>query len=95
MTFDTLIQIKYTYFKETALQALESRDLESFVEAVSEPDFVVEKEYGDDIPKTLIHIAVEEATGHDDFVRILISAGARPDKRNPVLETIPFHEAVR
>ena len=44
MTFDTLIQIKYTYFKETALQALESRDLESFVEAVSEPDFDVEKE---------------------------------------------------
>ena len=82
-------------FKETALQALESRDLESFVEAVSEPDFDVEKEYGDDIPKTLIHIAVEEATGHDDFVSILISAGARPDKRNPVLETIPFHEAVR
>ena len=55
----------------------------------------VEKEYGNDIPKTLIHIAVEEATGHDDFVSILISAGARPDKRNPVLETIPFHEAVR
>ena len=40
-------------------------------------------------------MAVEEAAGQDDFVRVLISAGARPDTRNPVLETIPFHEAVR
>ena len=85
----------FALFQETALQALETRDLESFVEAVAEPDFDVNKEYGDDVPRTLIHIAVEEATGQDDFVRVLISAGARPDTRNPVLETIPFHEAVR
>ena len=28
-------------------------------------------------------------------MKVLVSAGAAPDKRNPVLETIPFHEAVR
>ena len=33
--------------------------------------------------------------GEDAFVSVLMSAGARPDQRNPVLETIPFHEAVR
>ena len=38
---------------------------------------------------------MEEGRGQDEFVRVLISAGARPDIRNPVLETIPFHEAVR
>lgn len=65
------------------------------MDAVSEPDFEVDKEYGEDIPKTLIHIAVEEGVGQDDFVRTLIAAGARPDIRNPVLEMIPFHEAVR
>ena len=65
------------------------------MEAVSEPDFEVDREYGEDIPKTLIHIAVEDGVGNDDFVRILIAAGARPDLRNPVLETIPFHEAVK
>ena len=69
--------------------------MESFVDAVSEPDFEVNKEYGEDIPKTLIHIAVEDGVGNDDFVRILIASGARPDLRNPVLETIPFHEAVK
>ena len=81
--------------QESAQTALEARDLASFVEAISEPDFDVNKEYGEDIPKTLIHMAVEEAAGQDDFVRVLISAGAKPDTRNPVLETIPFHEAVR
>ena len=81
--------------QESAQSALEARDLASFVEAISEPDFDVNKEYGEDIPRSLIHMAVEEGVGQDDFVRILISAGAQPDKRNPVLETIPFHEAVR
>ena len=74
---------------------MESRDLESFVEAVAEPDFDIDKEYGEDVPKTLLETAVEEAVGQDDFVRVLVSAGARPDLRNPVLETVPFHEAVR
>ena len=83
------------FVKESAQSALEARDLSSFVEAISEPDFDVNKDYGEDIPRSLIHIAVEEGAGQDDFVRVLISAGARPDKRNPVLETIPFHEAVR
>ena len=83
------------FVKESAQSALEARDLSSFVEAISEPDFDVNKDYGEDIPRSLIHIAVEEGSGQDDFVRVLISAGARPDKRNPVLETIPFHEAVR
>ena len=81
--------------QESAQSALEARDLASFVEAISEPDFDVNKEYGEDIPRSMIHLAVEEGVGQDDFVRILISAGAQPDKRNPVLETIPSHEAVR
>ena len=77
------------------MSALEARDLDSFVEAVAEPRFDIDKEYGEDVPKTLIFLAVEEAVGEDAFVSVLMSAGARPDQRNPVLETIPFHEAVR
>ena len=60
------------------------------MEAVAEPGFDVDKEYGEDVPKTLIFLAVEEAVGEDAFVSVLMSAGARPDQRNPVLETIPF-----
>ena len=65
------------------------------MEAVTEEGFDVDKEYGEDVPKSLIHLAVEEAVGEDEFVSVLMSAGARTDLRNPVLETIPFHEAVR
>ena len=28
-------------------------------------------------------------------MKVLVSAGAAPDKRNPVLETVPFHDAIR
>ena len=56
------------------------------MEAVAEPDFDIDKEYGDDVPKTLLETAVEEAVGQDDFVRVLVSAGARPDLRNSAVK---------
>ena len=79
----------------SALSALESRDYEMFVEALAEPGFDVEAEHGEELPKSLMLLALEEAEGEDKFVKALMSAGARPDIRNPVLEIVPFHLAVR
>ena len=79
----------------SALSALESRDYEMFVEALAEPGFNVEAEYGEEVPKSLMLLALEEAEGEDKFVMALMAAGARPDIRNPVLEIVPFHLAVR
>jgi len=81
--------------QETAASALERRDLKSFVDALTEEEFDVNKEYGDDFPKTLIHMAIEEATGRDEFVSALITSGAKADLKNSVLETIPFHDVVK
>ena len=66
-----------------------------FVEALAEPGFDVEAEHGEELPKSLMLLALEEAEGEDKFVRALMAAGARPDLRNPVLEIVPFHLAVR
>lgn len=65
------------------------------MEALAEPGFDVEAEHGEELPKSLMLLALEEAEGEDKFVRALMSAGARPDVRNPVLEIVPFHLAVR
>ena len=56
-----------SYFQESAVSALERRDLLSY------------QEYGDDIPKTLLHMAIEEATGKDEFVSAFINGGAKAD----------------
>lgn len=81
--------------QETAVQALERRDLKSFVDALAEEEFDVNQEYGDDFPKTLIHMAIDEATGKDEFVSALITSGAKADLKNSVEETIPFHDVIR
>eukprot|EP00092_Neocalanus_flemingeri_P015698 GFUD01016992.1.p1 GENE.GFUD01016992.1~~GFUD01016992.1.p1 ORF type:complete len:970 (+),score=249.34 GFUD01016992.1:268-3177(+) len=81
--------------QENVLAALENRDLKTFIDGLSEEDFDINQEYGDDIPKTLLHMAIEEATGKDDFVGALIAGGAKADLRNTILETVPFHDAVR
>ena len=83
------------YFQENALSALQRRDLQSFLDALSEEEIFVNKEYGDDIPKTLLHMAIEEATGKDEFVSALITAGAKADLKNTILETVPFHDVIR
>ena len=75
--------------------ALENRDLKSFIDALAEENFDINQEYGDDIPKTLLHMAIEEATGKDGFVSALIAAGAKADLKNAILETVPFHDAIR
>ena len=77
------------------MSALESRDLKSFIDALAEEEFDVNEEYGDDLPKTLLHMAIEEATGKDEFVTALITLGAKADLKNTILETVPFHDAIR
>eukprot|EP00090_Calanus_glacialis_P004617 TRINITY_DN13469_c0_g1_i6.p1 TRINITY_DN13469_c0_g1~~TRINITY_DN13469_c0_g1_i6.p1 ORF type:complete len:963 (-),score=252.46 TRINITY_DN13469_c0_g1_i6:527-3415(-) len=81
--------------QESAVSALERRDLKSFIDALAEEEFDVNQEYGDDIPKTLLHMAIEEATGKDEFVSALITAGAKADLKNTILETVPFHDVIR
>ena len=53
------------------------------------------QEFGDDIPKSLIHLAIEDTSGKDEFVSALIALGAKADTKNIILETILFHDAVR
>ena len=65
------------------------------MEALAEPGFDVEAEHGEELAKSLMLLALEEAEGEDKFVGALMSAGARPDIRHPVLEIVPFHLAVR
>merc|ERR1719228_2081440 len=81
--------------QENAVSALERRDLKSFVDALAEEEFDVDAEYGDDLPKSLLHMAIEEATGKDEFVSALITLGAKADVKNSILETIPFHDVIR
>ena len=47
--------------------------------------------------KTLLHLAVEKSPEHraENFARILISAGARPDLYNEHLGVAPIHVAAR
>ena len=78
-----------------AVSALEKRDLKSFIDAITEEEFDVNQEFGDEIPKSLIHLAIEEASGKDEFVSALIALGAKADTKNIILETILFHDAVR
>ena len=77
------------------MSALERRDLKSFIDALAEEEFDVNQECGDDIPKTLLHMAIEEATGKDEFVIALIKESAKADLKNTILETVPFHDAIR
>ena len=65
------------YFQESSVSALERRDLLSFIDALAEEEFDVNQEYGDDIPKTLLHMAIEEATGENEFVSALITGGQK------------------
>jgi len=86
--------------EDNVMEALKSRDIKLFLTALSNaPDLDVEMTYQDDLPKSIIHVAIEDALsrggGYDDFVSVLVTAGARPDIKNSSLETIPFHEAVR
>ena len=69
--------------------------MQSFFDALAEEEFDVNQEYGDDIPKSLLHMAIEEATGKDEFVSTLITAGAKADLKNTILETVPFHDVIR
>jgi len=81
--------------QESAVSALENRDLKTFIDALAEEELDINQEYGEDIPKTLIHMAIEEAIGKDEFVSALIASGAKADLKNTILEAVPFHEAVR
>ena len=47
--------------------------------------------------KTLLHLAVEKSPEHraENFARVLISAGARPDLYNEYLGLAPIHVAAK
>lgn len=78
--------------QQSALEALKSRDIQGFSDAIQDEDFVVDEVYGDE-SKTLLFTAVEEGIGNDEFVAILIKHKAKADLENPVLESTPLHEA--